>query len=171
MHHLAHICRGLRKLWTSWHIFAEAPQSCVPLGTYSQRPSKVMHHLAHIHWALRICREMPAKDLLLMAWHKAATLLSTEFPARNPSALGHIDLGVGHGRPAVPLSSTRLSQHSGTGLVNEHSRHSIIPGSQLAHRISRTTPSGQRSQNQYGVQFPVVLCFLDQRTIWNGDRA
>ena len=39
-----------------------------------------------------------------------ATPLSTEFWARNHSALEHIDFVVGHGRSGVPLSSTRLHQ-------------------------------------------------------------
>ena len=44
VHHLAHIHRDLRKLRTTWHIFADASENCAPLGAYSQRPPKVMDH-------------------------------------------------------------------------------------------------------------------------------
>ena len=48
------ICVFFRKRDTSWNILAEASERCAPLVTYLQRPPEVMHHLAHIHWALRI---------------------------------------------------------------------------------------------------------------------
>ena len=48
-----------------------------------------------------------------------ATLLSTEFQARNHAALGHIDLVVGHGRSGVPLSSTRSISSGLTQTLSE----------------------------------------------------
>ena len=47
---------------------------------------------------------------LSSARHGEATLLYTEFRARNQAALEHIDVVVGHGRSGVPLSCTRLHQ-------------------------------------------------------------
>ena len=40
-------------LCTTWHIFAEASESFVPLGTYSQRPQKVFHDLTYNRRGLR----------------------------------------------------------------------------------------------------------------------
>ena len=48
---------------------------------------------------------------------EAATVLSTKFWARNHSALEHIDFVIGHGRSAVPLSSTRLHPLSDTNFA------------------------------------------------------
>ena len=51
------------------------------------------------------------RRLLLGGGGGGATLLCTEFLARNHSALEYIDFVIGHGRSGVPLSSTRLRQH------------------------------------------------------------
>ena len=50
---------------------------------------------------------------------EAATLLSTEFRARNHAALEHVDFAIGHGLSGVPLSGSRLRQHGLTPTSRE----------------------------------------------------
>ena len=71
VHHLAHNRYGLRKLCTTWHIFAESSESYAPLGTYSQRSPKIVHHLAHIR-----------RDLqkLCITWHISAEVSESYGP-------------------------------------------------------------------------------------------
>ena len=83
-----------------------------------------------------------------MLGREAATLVSTEFRARNHAALEHIDLVVSHGSVGVLLSSTRLRQR---GLIptlrkdqsGKRALETLIPGSPPAHRVPRTMPLDQ----------------------------
>ena len=64
---MTHKSSALRKLCTTWHIFAETSERGAALGTYSQNTLEVMHSLARIHWVLRIYSERQAK--LFYWWH------------------------------------------------------------------------------------------------------
>ena len=56
---------------TNGQKFKEVSESYALLSKYSHRSAKVMHHLAHIHWSLRIYWERPPKVFLLMAQHNS----------------------------------------------------------------------------------------------------